>query len=201
MPCGHQIISISEIPTTSLPTTTLTPPIVTSKLPTPTDISLPNLPVDLSGPFEAPYLMVPIDRAEPDTVLGNRYIAQLDSTHSTLYNFDIPPEYQGKNCNLVFHVPPESQEWWQPWHMTAPGGIVVSQLEAPATKFTSSSNAGASKPVGAVNLLAPGQGHLVSSSPCEAGKKVGYRADALGALDLQYFQLANPPSGLFITVS
>jgi glucan endo-1,3-beta-D-glucosidase len=77
---------------------------------------------------------------------------------------------------------------------------VFSQLENPATEVTRSGNVGSSRPIGAVSSLETG-GHLVNSAPCEAGKKVGYRADALGALDLQYFQMTSPASGLFMTVS
>ncbi|KAF2710921.1 hypothetical protein K504DRAFT_375993, partial [Pleomassaria siparia CBS 279.74] len=150
---------------------------------------------------QPPTLIVPIDRTQPDLVMGNSHIAQLDSTHATLYNFEVPLSYEGETCNLVFFVPPESKDWFQPWHMNTPGGMVVSRLETIATKFSSSSNVGVSRTTGAINLLAPGQGHLVNSAPCEAGETVGYRADALGALDLSYFQLTNPPSGLFMTVS
>jgi len=185
----------------SLPTTTLDTRITHTQLPTQTSIPLPNVPLDLSGLFQAPQLMVPLDRSNPTTALGTHIIAQLSSTFSTLYTFDIPPEYADKTCNLIFHVPPASQEWWQPFRMTTPGGMLVSRLEAPATALTNGVNVGASKPVGAVNLLAPGEAHLVSSAPCEAGARVGYRVDALGALELEYFQMSVPPSGLFVTAS
>jgi hypothetical protein len=187
---------------TSLPTTAATSTSIPSELPKPTEISLPNLPINLSGPYEIPNLLVPIDWSNAGNILGKRYIAQISSTHSTLFNFNIPPEYQGKTCNLVFHVPPESQEWWHPWHLTTPGGIVFSQLEVPATALTSAGTVSSSKsgPIGAVNSLESG-GHLVSSAPCEAGKILGYKADALGATDLQYFQMTSPAAGLFMTVS
>jgi glucan endo-1,3-beta-D-glucosidase len=144
--------------------------------------------------------LVPIDWYNVDNIIGNRYIAQISSSHSTLFSFDLPFEYQGKTCNLVFYVPPESDEWWHPWHLSTPGGIMFSQLENPVTALTSSGNVGSSWPVGAVNSLESG-GHLINSAPCEAGKTVGYRADALGSLDLQYFQMTYPASGLFMTVS
>lgn len=185
-----------------MPTTAQAPPFIPSELPRPTEISLPNIPIDLSGLYEIPNLLVPIDLSTPGNILGNRYIAQISSTHSTLFDFNIPPEYQGKTCNLVFHVPPESQEWWHPWHLTTPGGIVFSQLEVPATALTSADTVSGSTsgPIGAVNSLESGA-HLVSSAPCEAGKILGYRADAVGATDLQYFQMTSPAAGLFMTVS
>jgi glucan endo-1,3-beta-D-glucosidase len=196
------VVLVSETPMASLPITVPVPTVIPSELPKPIEISPPNILIDLSGLYEIPHLLVPIDLSNAGNIIGNRYVAQISSTHSTLFNFDIPPEYQGKTCNLVFHVPPESQEWWHPWHLTTPGGIIFSKLEVPATAISSSDSVSSSSsgPIGAVNSLESG-GYLVNSAPCEAGKKLGYRADALGATDLQYFQMTSPVAGLFMTVS
>lgn len=176
------------------------PTVMQSELPNPTETFMPNIPINLSGPYEIPHLLVPIDRSNGSNIIGNSYIAQISSSFSTLFNFNLPSEFQGKTCNLVFHVPPESQEWWHPWHLSTPGGILFSQLETPATALTSSGTVSNSRPIGSVNSLELG-GHPVSSAPCEAGTTVGYRADALGALDLQYFQMTSPAAGLYMTVS
>lgn len=60
---------------------------------------------------------------------------------------------------------------------------------------------GALQPIGSVRQLNPGQGNVLSIKPCEAGQTVGYQMDALSGLDLQYFQMVMPPTGLFVTVS
>lgn len=172
------------------------PPIITPE-PTPTSTSPP----ELIGPFEAPSLIVPVDKSNPTRVVDNHFIAQLSSTRSTLFNFNIPLGRVGKMCNVVFHLPVENHEWWQPFQLNAPGGISIAQLEQPATVTTTFSTIGNTRPVGSVTQLTQGQRHIISSEPCEAGKTVGYEVDAINGLDLQYFQMVEPASGLFITVS
>lgn len=162
----------------------------------------PAVPLTLIGLFEVPHLLVPIDDVYPNTIIGSQYIARLSSTHSTLVNFDVSPDHARKTCSLVFYLPASTDEWFQPLQLRALGGISVSKLDSPATDTTSSSTVGSSSLVGTVGELAQGgQGNLVSSAPCEAGETVGYRIDAVNGLDLQYFQMVMPASGLFMTVS
>jgi glucan endo-1,3-beta-D-glucosidase len=118
-----------------------------------------------------------------------------------LFNFDVHPEYAGKTCNIVFYSPPEPHLWWQHFSLNASGGIKVSRLEQIATNKTSASNVGNSTPVGSVDRISLGQGHHVSSAPCETGKVVGYRVDSHSGLDMSWFQMVTPASGLFMTVS
>lgn len=166
-------------------------------------VSNPTLPIPtgLTGLYESPRLLIPIDYSNPDIAIGNQFIAQISTTYSTLVTFDIPLSYSRKSCNLAFYLPLESHEWWKPFTMRASGGIAVSQLMIPASQDTTARTVGAVRPIGSVGLLAQGRGHLISSGPCEAGKTVGYQVSAVGGLDLHYFQLVKPALGLFVTIN
>lgn len=169
-----------------------------TSIPTSAPITVPPV---LFDPFEEPHLLIIIDKTNPTTTLGKQFIARLSSTHSSLFSFDIRPKFAGKTCNLVFHLPATTSQRWQPFNLVSPGGISVSQLEKPATETTSFGSSRNSRPVGSVDQLTSGLGHLVSSGPCEAGKSIGYRVDALNGLHLDYFQMVTPAAGLFMTVS
>ena len=181
-------LPINGIPTTSSP------------IAAPTGLP-PPLPTDLTGPFQYPHLIIPVDKTNPSAPLGSQFLAQISATRSTIFNFDVPSDYTGKTCNLVFHLPPDTRDWSTPYQLRAPGGIIVSELGHFATVKTSAANVGVSQPVGSINQLIPGKGHLISSGPCEAGLTVAYQIDALSGLDLQFFQMVTPPLGLFMTVS
>ena len=96
----------------------------------------------LSGPFEAPNLITPVDKSDPFKVVGNGCVAQLSPTLSTIFVFDIRPEHEGKTCNLEFHMPPIS-----PWpdmsavKVRSPGGIAVTSVGQKAASTNASANA------------------------------------------------------------
>jgi glucan endo-1,3-beta-D-glucosidase len=52
--------------------------------------------------------------------------------------------------------------------------------------------------VGTVPTLISGNKYTIASAPCEAGKRVGYKADSLNGLDLTFFQTVSPALGLFL---
>ncbi|KAF2003008.1 hypothetical protein P154DRAFT_429651, partial [Amniculicola lignicola CBS 123094] len=162
--------------------------------------STPIDPTSLTGHYEFPHLIVPVDKERPDRKIGNRYVAQISSEFSSLFNFDVPSDTAGKTCNLFFHLSKQTNELWDPLKLFSPGGISVLRLQNYATADSTYGSAVVGRCVGNVESLTQGQGHLISSAPCEAGTTVGYRVDALGGLKLEFFQLNNPPLGLFMTV-
>ena len=86
-----------------------------------------------------------------------------------------------------------------PYKLLSPGGFAVSRLDSPAAAPASEARVSKSESVGSVPMVIPGAFPL-SSAPCEAGKTVTYRADALGELNLEFFQMTDPPVGLFVQV-
>jgi len=141
-----------------------------------------------------------VDKTAPSTPQGNNYIATLSNTQNSLFNFDIPPQLQGKQCQCQFHLPEQSQTngWAQP-QVRQLGGVQVGQLAQPATDASTAENAVVQREVGRVERLVPGVPNNVGApSPCQAGRKVGYQVEAVNGLDMEWFQMVRPAAGLFV---
>jgi glucan endo-1,3-beta-D-glucosidase len=165
------------------------------------DLPVPtSVPADLCGPFEAPHLIVAIDKANPTTVVGNGYTAQLSPTLSTVFVFDVGSEHQGKLCNLAFYMPPASPfADLAPVKIRSPGGISVLRLSSSvATPEISANSVGGATPVGAVPSVQFVNEYAVTSMPCEAGQRVAYQVDSTGGFAMDFFQMTSPPLGLFM---
>ena len=160
-----------------------------------------SCPTTLSGPYEFPHFIVEVDKNQPTTALGNSYNARISSTVSSIFNFDIPPSYQGKTCSLIFAFPERGQLKTSNYTFSGNGGIDVAQLQSPAIGQTTYNTIPATvKDVGAVADLHAGNSYVIASGACLAGQRVGYKVSAIGGLDLEYFQAADePPIGLYIT--
>jgi glucan endo-1,3-beta-D-glucosidase len=188
---------------TNFPSSTPPKPVVSSftltHLPVPTSV-----PIGLRGSFEAPHLIVPIDKTNPSRVVENGYTAQLSSDLSTVFVFDVRPEYEGKLCNLIFYMPPALPfSDLAPVEIRSPGGITVSQLgsNVVATPEISAESVGSSTPVGSVPSIQFANQYTVTNMPCEAGKKVAYQVESTGGLTMDFFQMTSPPLGLFMSVA
>ncbi|KAJ4369847.1 hypothetical protein N0V83_005611 [Neocucurbitaria cava] len=140
--------------------------------------------------------------ADPTKIIGNGYNAQLSPTISTIFVYDVNPIHQGKICTLIFQLPPAFQyPEFAPARISALGGISVSRLNNQVSAEVSVKDVGASNPVGIVPVIQFGQQYNVASGPCEAGQRVGYQVDSLYGLSMDWFQMTNPPLGLFMLVS
>ena len=60
-----------------------------------------SCPLDLDADFEFPHLIIPVDESQPDLAPGTSYNGKVSNTVSSLFNFDIRPEYSGKQCSLI----------------------------------------------------------------------------------------------------
>lgn len=167
------------------------------------DLPISNaIPTGLQDPFEAPHLIVPIDKADPKKVIGNSYSAQLSTAMSTVFVFDVPPEHQGKSCDLALFMPPPFPFTdLAPAKIRSPGGISVSRLgNQMILADMSASSVDAYPAVGSVPLIQEGNQYNVANLPCEAGQKVAYQVDSIGGLAMDFFQMTSPPLGLFMLV-
>jgi glucan endo-1,3-beta-D-glucosidase len=176
-------------------------PVPSSPSPHLTNFPIPSsIPADPRGAFETPRLLVSIEKANPGKVVGNGFTAQLSLTISTVFVFDVHSEHKGKLCNLVFYMPPAIQfDDLAPIKIRKPGGINLSRLSnRAATPEISANSAGDSTLVGTVPLIQPANNYTVSSTPCEAGKRVWYQVDSIGGLSMDFFQTILPPLGLFM---
>lgn len=165
------------------------------------DLPIPtNAPSVLRDGTENPHLIVPIDKADPAKVVGNGFTALVSSSISTVFVFDIRPEYQGKTCNLVFYVPPTTPPGGlAPYSIKTPGGINVSRLTNHiATPKLNANSVGSFTPLGTVPSIQPASEYTLGSMPCDGGQRVGFQMDAIGGLTMDFFQMTSPPLGLFV---
>lgn len=160
-----------------------------------------SCPASLSGDFQFPHLIVPVDKSQPDTATNTGYNGHFSPTISSIFNFDIPPSYQGRTCTLVFLFPNRESLQTSNYTVSGTGGIDIAQLVSPATSATTYNNQPAvNVTVGSIPDLLAGNSYTISSGPCYAGERIGYKVSATGSLDLNYFQDYNPsPIGLYIT--
>lgn len=165
------------------PTTTETP----TSPPTST-----GCPANLSGNYEYPHLIVPIDSSNPDTAEGTSYSGTISSTVSSIFNFDIPHSDSGKTCSLIFLFPNQSDLETSSFTFSGDGKVDVAELKAPATAETTYNNApGVMNDFGTVTI-APGNSYLIATFDCPAGERVGFEVSNAGSTDLNFFQDYNP---------
>ncbi|KAI4638259.1 hypothetical protein J4E93_010258 [Alternaria ventricosa] len=156
----------------------------------------------LQEPFEYPHQLIPIDKADPTKVIGNGYTAQLSPTISTVFVYDIRPEFAGKTCTLALHMPPPFPiSETAPVQIRTPGGISVSRLANQVSDTVSMQSVGNSSLLGVVQSIEPAHQYNVASFPCESGQRVSYQVDSINGLDMNWFQMTYPALGLFMLVS
>lgn len=161
-----------------------------------------SCPANLSGAYEFPHLIVPVDQEQPDTAKGTSYNGTISSTISSIFNFDILPSDAGKTCTLVFLLPTQSELTTSAFGLSGSGGFEVAELTSPATEQTTYNSVPAvARQLGGPTSVTPGNEYVIASESCAAGKRVGYKVSATGSLSLDYFQDFNPASiGFYVTV-
>jgi len=199
--------SSSAIKSASTSTATLTSTAVISVSKTSTSTSAsatatgPVCPNNLSGEYQYPHLIVPVNSAAPNKTYGTQYFATINSTTSTIFNFDIPQSYENMQCQFFFTLPAKSLLETSDYTLTSGGSIAVSQLSTPATQATSYNNVPSTKAVTTIPVTV-GTEQVITSGPCAAGQTLSYEFSAVGGLDFSMFVDWNPcPLGVFITAA
>ncbi|RHZ53819.1 hypothetical protein CDV55_104116 [Aspergillus turcosus] len=166
-----------------------------------TQSSSASCPTNLSGQFEFPHLIIPVDSSSPSKAPGTSFNGTVSSTVSSIFNFDIPSSDAGKTCSLVFLFPKKEDLQTSSYSFSGDGKIDFAMLESAATSQTSFSNAPKVKQDYGVTTVSPGNSYLISTFQCPAGKAVGFEMKNAGSTNLNFFEDFNPsPLGLFITV-
>lgn len=155
----------------------------------------------LTGAYQTPHAIIPVNKNSPSTSYGTQYNAYLSSSNSTVFNFDIPSSYAGKQCSVIFLFPTKAQLETSDFTMSGSGGIKFDQLTSPAPLSVSYATCPAVKSnLGMVDNVTPGNSYVVSTGACQAGSTVSILASATGSLGLEWFEDWNPsPIGVFIT--
>ncbi|RJE19164.1 hypothetical protein PHISCL_08497 [Aspergillus sclerotialis] len=179
-------------------TTQAPPPPPATSTPKPTTLhptttkSQPGCPTDLSGNYEYPHLIVPVDSSQPNKAKGTSYFGEVSDTISTIFDFDIPAKDSGKTCSLIFLFPKQEDLETSSFTFSGDGKIDVSKLQSPATKKTTYSNApGVAQDYG-TTTVAPGNSYLIATFDCPANQRVGFEVSNAGSTNLRYFQDYNP---------
>ncbi|KAE8149276.1 ubiquitin 3 binding protein But2 C-terminal domain-containing protein [Aspergillus avenaceus] len=160
-----------------------------------------SCPTDLSGDYEYPHLIIPVDSSSPDDAPGTSYNGTITDTVSTIFNFDIPSSDSGKTCSLVFLFPKKEDLETSSYSFSGDGKVEFSSLASAATESTSYNNAPSVKEDLGDFTISPGNSYLVSTFACPAGEAVSYEMKNAGSTELDFFEDYNPsPLGLYITV-
>ena len=88
----------------------------------------------LTGAYQTPHLVIPISSEKPDVPQGTSYFGEVSSTTSTIFNFDIPAEYAGKQCTLVFMFPEKKDLTTSDYTMSGSGSLGCSELSSVASQ-------------------------------------------------------------------
>lgn len=154
----------------------------------------------LSGAYQTPHLIVPISSEHPEQSYGTQYNGQMNSTVSTIFNFDIPESYEGRQCSLIFLLPAKKDLTTSSYDFNDSGSLGCTELNSAANTKTSWENApSAKKDLGSIELQS-GNSYVIATAECQAGTTQSYELSSKGGLSLSFFEDYNPSAlGLFIT--
>lgn len=183
--------------TTAVPMTSTAPAPVQSATTTATAAtstmpSSTGCPAALSGNYEYPHLIVPIDSSSPNTAKGTSFNGEVTSTVSSIFDFDIPASDSGKTCSLVFLFPNQADLQTSSFTFSGDGKIDVSELMSPATQSTTFNNAPGVKQDFGDFTIAPGHSYSLATFSCPAGQRVAFELKNAGTTNMNYFQDYNP---------
>lgn len=160
-----------------------------------------SCPTDLSGNYEYPHLIVPIDSSSPDQAAGTSFNGTVSSSVSTIFNFDIPESDAGKTCSLVFLFPKKEDLETSSYSFSGDGKVQFGAVTSPANQQTTYNNAPAIGQNYGDFTISPGNSYVISTTECPAGQTVGFEMSNAGSTELDFFEDYNPsPLGLYITV-
>lgn len=153
-----------------------------------------SCPNTLTGEWEYPHLIVPVDSANPDKEYGTQYNGTISPTVSSIFDFDIPATAQDKTCSLVFLFPDHKDLQTSNYYFSGSGALNFQPLAAPATEGTTYNTQPDSDGAGGYGLkVSPGNSYAVTSfTPCPAGRRVAVKMSTSSDTCLSWFQDYNP---------
>lgn len=160
-----------------------------------------SCPTNLDGAYTAPNLIVPISSASPDKAYGTSYNGVVNSTISSLFNFDIPASYASKTCSLVFLFPTQDMLETSSYTFSGTGAIDFKQLTTTVTTGSTYNSIGATTTDFGSKNITPGSWTVANTFTCPAGQAISYEMTTGGSnTNFWWFEDYNPsPIGLFIT--
>ncbi|KAI5208019.1 hypothetical protein E4T38_02985 [Aureobasidium subglaciale] len=142
-------------------------------------------PTALTGAYQTPHAIIPINKDQPGTSYGTQYNAYISSSNSTIFNFDIPASYSGKQCSVIFLFPKKSDLETSDFTMSGSGGMKFDQLASPAPLTVSYSSCPAvSSNMGTIASVTPGNSYIVATGACQPGTTMSILASGTGGMSL-----------------
>ncbi|THV86094.1 hypothetical protein D6D29_01815 [Aureobasidium pullulans] len=190
----EQLTTVSQVPVTETK-------VFSVQQPSATPSGTGNCPRDLPNmdSYLKPRLIIPVDSNNPDTAYGTQYNAYIGNGNSTIFDFDIPQSYKGKQCELVFTFPTQSQLETSFVSESGNGGVEFKQLkEAADEKTTFNTQPGVTKNFGEKGV-STGNAYSITTGDCAVGQTISYELTATGDKTIEFFQDYNPcPIGLWV---
>jgi len=203
--------SVTEQVTTSVakPTTVSQAPVTETKVsssqqPSATPSGTGNCPRDLPGmdSYLKPRLIVPVNSNKPDTAYGTQYNAYVGNGNSTIFSFDVPQSYKGKQCEVIFTFPTQSQLETSFVSESGNGGIDFKQLKSAADEKTTFNNQPAVAKDFGEKGVSTGNAYTITTGDCAVGQTISYELTATGDYQASWFQDWNPcPIGLWVVAN
>ncbi|THZ79686.1 hypothetical protein D6C88_06560, partial [Aureobasidium pullulans] len=171
----EQLTTVSQVPVTETKVSSVQQPSATPS-------GTGNCPRDLPNmdSYLKPRLIIPVDSNNPDTAYGTQYNAYIGNGNSTIFDFDIPQSYKGKQCELVFTFPTQSQLETSFVSESGNGGVEFKQLkEAADEKTTFNTQPGVTKNFGEKGV-STGNAYSITTGDCAVGQTISYELTATG---------------------
>lgn len=154
----------------------------------------------LSGAYQTPELIIPVNSASPDTAYGTVYSPSINSENSTIFNFNVPSSYSGKTCSVIFLWPTQSELETSSYTTSGSGGCSFEKMSAVATSSTTYDSMGSGSVIGSISSASAGNSYVAWTGSCAAGTTESIMMSATGGLSLTFFEDWNPsPIGVFMT--
>lgn len=199
-----QQVTTSVAQPTTISQAPVTQTVSSSQQPSATPSGNGSCPRDLPNmdSYLKPRLIVPINSNQPQTAYGTQYNAYVGNGNSTIFTFDVPQSYQGKQCEVIFTLPTQSQLETSFVSESGNGGIDFKQLKNAADEKTTFNNQpGVAKDFGEKGV-STGNAYTITTGDCAAGQSISYELTATGDKVVSYFQDWNPcPIGLWVVAN
>jgi hypothetical protein len=143
----------------------------------------------LTGAYQTPHLIVPVSSESPDSSYGTSYNGQINRTASTIFNFDIPRDYEGKQCSIIFLLPEKSQLEASDYMVSDSGSLHFEQLSSAASEQISySSVPNVDSQLGTIKAVKPDNSYIIGTQSCLAGQTESIEVSSGGDLALNFFE-------------
>lgn len=144
-----------------------------------------NCPMSINGGFQYPQMIQKIDALNPQKPSGPASNGEICQSISTLYTFEVPDDYAGHVCELVFLVPWERHPR-DNLKFNGKGRLSFAELKDAASPDTTYANAPARLfDFGSYDVRTKSN-YLVGSYKCPAGTSVTFEVSGQDGLCMSY---------------